>query len=202
MQMTPFTSPTRSRSAFAAIAFAGLLIGFGCARFGYSNRVLHRVPSPNGQVVAVCQEVPVLDGPEFGVRLEHPDGSLIRNLFHMGDGGGCGEVVWAEDGRTLAVLTSHVATITVVDVEWALSHLAVEQRHWFTREFSFSAENVLRQGTELRFVGPSEVEFKLCAYSIQETQSNQGRIRCLEPARPQRLRIPSPFKHPSTMERG
>ena len=111
----------------------------------------------------------------------------------MGDGGGCGEVVWSGDGRTLAVLTGHVATITVLDVEWALSHPAVLERHWFTRQFSFSPEHVLRQGTELRFVNPSEVEFKLCEYSLQETQSNRGRIRCLEPARPQRLRIPSPL---------
>lgn len=143
--------------------------------------------------IASCQEVPVFDGPEFDVRLERTDRTVIRQLFHMGDGGGCGEVAWSEDSRTVAVLTSHVAAITVVDVEWALTHPAVLERHWFAREFSFSPENVLRQGTELRFVGPSEVEFKLCEYSIQETQSNYGRIRCLEPARPQRRRIPSPL---------
>src|SRR6188768_4196270 len=79
------------RSAYfvVAVALSGLLIvSAGCARFGYTNRVLHRVPSPNGQVVAICQEVPVFDGPEFDVRLERADRSLIRQLFHMGDGGG------------------------------------------------------------------------------------------------------------------
>jgi hypothetical protein len=144
-------------------------------------------------VVAVCQEVPVFDGPEFDVRLERTDRTVIRQLFHMGDGGGCSEVVWSEDGRTLAVLTSHVATITVVDVEWALSHPTVMERHWFTRQFSFSSESVLNHGAELKFLGTSEVEFQLCGYSIQETQRNHGQVRCLEPARPQRLRIPSPL---------
>src|SRR6187402_216648 len=155
------------RSAYfvVAVALSGLLIvSAGCARFGYTNRVLHRVPSPNGQVVAICQEVPVFDGPEFDVRLERADRSLIRQLFHMGDGGGCGEVVWSWDSRTLAVLTSHVATVTVVDVDWALSHPAVLERHWFTREFSFSSKSELNQATELTFVGTSEIEFRLCRY--------------------------------------
>jgi hypothetical protein len=165
----------------------------GCAKFGYTDRVLHRVASPDGQVVAVCQEVPVFDGPEFDVRLERRDGSVIRDLFHMGDGGGCGEVVWSGDGRTLAVLTSHVANITIVDAQWALSHPEVLERHWFTRGFSFSPEGFPRQATALRFLKPSEVEFKLCDYSIEETQRSRGRIRCAEPARLQRLRIPSPL---------
>ena len=172
----PLTLPLTSRRAHLLLLMFAVLLAYSCSKFGYSNRVVHRIPSPNGQLVAVCQEVPIFDGPEFDVRLEHQDGTLIRKLFHMGDGGGCGEVVWSQNGRTLAVLTSHVATITVVDVEWALSHPAVLERHWFTRQFSFS-ESIVRQGTELRFVGPSEVEFKLCDYSIQETQSNHGRIR-------------------------
>ena len=194
MEVERVTNATRSRSAVAALAVAVALIGSaGCAKFGYSNRVLHRVPSPNGEIIAVCQEVPVFDGPEFDVRLEHPDRTVIRKLFHMGDGGGCGEVAWSQDGRTLAVLTTHVATITVVDVDWALSHPSVLERHWFTRHFTFSPEYVLRQATDLKFVGPSEVEFKLCEYSLKETQRNHGRIRCLASARPQRLRIPSPL---------
>jgi hypothetical protein len=182
------------RNLLVAIAFAALLIpSTGCAKFGYSDRVLHRVPSPDGQVVAVCQEVPILDGPEFDIRLERPDGSLIRKLFHMGDAGGCAEVVWSRNGRMLAVLTTHVATISIVDAEWAMSHPAVLEAHWFARPFSFSSEDTLRQATELKFVGPSEVEFKLCGYSIRETQRNHGRTQCAEPPRLQRLRIPSPL---------
>ena len=184
---------TPERAHFLLAVMSAALLACGCAKFGYSNRVLHRIPSPDGQLVAVCQEVPVFDGPEFDVRLEHQDGTLIRKLFHMGDGGGCGEIVWSQNGRMLAVLTTHVATITVVDVEWALSHPAVLERHWFTRQFSFSPEYALRQAAELRSVGPSEIEFNLCEYSLQETQSNHGRIRCLEPPRPQRLHIPSPL---------
>jgi hypothetical protein len=186
-------APSR-RDLLVAIAFAALLIASaGCAKFGYSDRVLHRVPSPDGQVVAVCQEVPILDGPEFDIRLERPDGSLIRKLFHMGDAGGCAEVVWSQNSRMLAVLTAHVATISIVDAEWAISHPAVLEAHWFTRPFSFSSEDTRRQATELKFVGPSDLEFNLCRYSIRETQRDHGRIQCAEPPTLQRLRIPSPL---------
>jgi len=165
----------------------------GCGRFGYSNRVLHRVPSPDGQLVAVCQEVPVFDGPEFDVRLERGDGRLVRRLIHMGDGGGCGEMTWSADGNSLAVLTSHVANITMIDVRWAVAHPAEQNRHWFARGFSFSREGEFRQATSLRFVSASELEFQLCDYSLAETQRNRGTIRCSGPAHPKRLQIPTPL---------
>ena len=165
----------------------------GCARFGYSSRVLHRVPSPDGQLMAVCQEVPVLDGPEFDVRLERPDGRMVRLLFHMGDGGGCSEMTWSADGTSLAVLTSHVANITMVDVRWAIAHAAERNRHWFVRGFSFSREGEFMQATSLRFVSASEVEFRLCEYSLAETQRQRGTTRCSGPSHPKRLQIPTPL---------
>src|SRR5687768_18379333 len=58
-----------------ATALLALLVCGGCARLGFSNRVVHRVPSPDGQFLAVCQEVPAFDGPDYTVRLERPDGS-------------------------------------------------------------------------------------------------------------------------------
>lgn len=79
----------------------------GCARFGFTDRVLLRVPSPDGQMVAVCQEVPEFDGPSFAVRLERPDGTVVRRLYETGDADACSEIAWARDGRTLAVLTAH-----------------------------------------------------------------------------------------------
>jgi hypothetical protein len=165
----------------------------GCAQLGYTDRVLHRAPSPDGQVVAVCQEVPMFDGPEFEVRLDRSDGSLIRQLHYMGDAGGCTEMVWSEDGRTLAVLTSHVAEITVIDVQWALSHPDIRQAHWYRRGFSFSNEGAIRRAARLTFISPLELEFQLCDYSIEETRQNRGVIRCSGAQRPQRLRIPSPL---------
>ena len=171
---------------------AGLL-AVGCARLGYSSRVLHRVPSPDGQLVAVCQEVPVFDGPEFDVRLERPDGRVVRRLVHMGDGGGCSELTWSPDGGSLAVLTSHVAGITIVDVSWAIAHTAELNKHWFVRWFSFSREGQFMQATSLRFVSPSEVVFQLCEYSLEETQRNRGKTRCSRPAHPKRLQIPTPL---------
>src|SRR4029453_8169561 len=103
----------------------------GCARLEYSSRVLHRVPSPDGQLVAICQEVPVFDGPEFDVRLERPDGRVVRRLLHRGDGGGGRETPGPAEGPSLAVLPSHVANITMVDVNWALAHVAERNQHWF-----------------------------------------------------------------------
>jgi hypothetical protein len=170
-----------------------LVAAGGCARLGYSSRVLHRVPAPDGHLVAVCQEVPVLDGPEFDVRLERSDGRTIRRLFHMGDGGGCSEMTWAPDGRSLAVLTSHVAGITMIDVSWAVAHATEQNQHWFVRGFSFSREGEFMRATSLRFVSASEVELQLCEYSLAETQRNRGEIRCSTPAEPRRLQIPAPL---------
>jgi hypothetical protein len=165
----------------------------GCAEVGYTDRVLHRVVSPGGQLVAVCQEVPVFDGPEFELRLERPDGTIVRELLRMGDAGGCSEVAWSPDGRLLAVLTSHVSEIGILDVEWAMSRREEPNRHGFHRGFSFSTEATLRQGTQLTFVSNDELEFQICRYSLAETQRSGGDIRCAEPRRTQRLRVPSPF---------
>ena len=176
-----------------------LTVSVGCARLGYTDRILHRLASPDGELVAVCQEVPVLDGPEFDVRVERPDGAVIRELFHMGDGGGCSEMAWSPDGSLLAVLTSHVADITVVDVQWAISHLRERNAHWFRRGFSFSPEGTLRHGTGLRFASNEELEFEVCEYSLEETRRSGGAVRCASPLRPQRVRVPAPFvanRHP------
>lgn len=178
-----------------AVASAGLITSAvaGCARFGYSDRVLQRVPSPDGKIVAVCQEIPVFDGPDKDVRLEHPDGTVIRKLSYLGDASGCDEMIWSQDGQTLAMLTSHVATVYLLDVKWALEHPDVAERHWYSRQFTFSSEQTIKRGTHLRFVGRLELEFQLCPYSIRETQRTRGQIRCTQPPRPQRLRIPSPL---------
>ena len=181
------------KTMLLASVMAGIVACAGCARFGYSSRVLHRVPSPDGRLLAVCQEVPIFDGPEFDVRLERPDGRLVRALFHMGDGGGCSEMVWSHDGRSLAVLTGHAANLTVVDVSWALANPSERNKHWFVRGFSFSREGNFVQATSLRFVSPLEVEFQTCEYSYAETQRNRGRISCSRPPRPQRLQIPAPL---------
>ena len=158
-----------------------------------TDRVLHRVASPDGRVVAVCQEIPVFDGPVFEVRLDRPDGTRLRELRQMGDGGGCDELRWSDDGRTLAVLTAHVAGINVIDVEWALSHPDVRDSHWFSRDISFSSESRLAYATGLKFAGPLELEFQLCDYSIAEAKRNGGHIKCSTPARPQRLRFSRPL---------
>ena len=181
---------------FAAFVVAGHLLAAasGCARLGFTDRVLRRIPSPNGQTVAVCQEVPEFDGPSFEVRLERPDGARLRQLFHMGDGGGCNEMVWSADGRRLAVLTSHVAAVTVVDVEWALARPDIPNPHWFKREFTLSRQGDRPQyARELAFVSVQELQVQICGYSLADTQQRRGGIRCAEAPHAERLRIPDPL---------
>ena len=140
-----------------ALAASGLT---GCRQLGFTNRVLWRVPSPDGRVVAVCQEIPVLDGPDFDIRLEQPNGTLRQRLYRIGDGDPCTEVAWAPDGRTLAVLSGHVARIRFVDVEGALKS-SLAPAPW--RQVDLSTERDLRLGRNLRFVGPLDVEVTTCS---------------------------------------
>jgi len=97
------------------------LTATACAKFGYTDRVLHRVPSPDGQLFAVCQAIPEVDGPGDDVCLERADGSLVARLYQIGDGDPCHEVVWSPDGRLVAVFSAHVARIRFVDVRKALA---------------------------------------------------------------------------------
>ncbi len=134
-----------------------------CAAFGFSNRVLWRVPSPDQQLMAVCQEIPELDGPSYNVRLEQPNGALVRQLYDIGDGDPCSEVVWSPDGRKLVVMSGHVARIRIVDVQWALSHPAEATGHWSWRMVDLSTAQRHLQSAQLRFVSPTAIEVGVCA---------------------------------------
>src|SRR5688572_9085862 len=101
-------------TCLVASIVCGLLTS--CAQLGFRSRVLHSVTSPDGRFVAVCQELPALDGPDFDIRLHAPDGTLIRRVHRGGDAHPCNEVVWSPDSRRLAVLSrvnSHMALIDV-----------------------------------------------------------------------------------------
>ena len=109
-----------------------------CERFGYSSRVLLRVPSPDGRIVAVCQEIPEFDGPSFDIRAERPDGTRIRQLLRGGDGDPCSELAWSPDGRVLAVLSTHVARVRVADVARMLEQPATASSRWAWRRFNLA----------------------------------------------------------------
>jgi len=164
----------------------------GCARFGFTDRVLLHVPSPDGQIVAVCQEVPQFDGPGFAVRLERPDGTVLRRLYEIGDADGCSEIAWASDGRTLAVLTAHVARLRFIDIAWALRNPTVETAHWSWRQVSFASEGQFVLGKSLRFTDRLEVELQLCTYS-QEAVRRTGILECSEHLVTRLLSIPQPI---------
>ena len=159
----------------------------GCAALGYSNRVLLRIASPNGQFVAVCQEVPAFDGPGYAVRLERPDGRVVRQLYEIGDGDPCSEVVWSPDGQTLAVLSGHVARVRFVDVAWALNRPDVPTAHWSWRQVDLSTEQTHLEAAHLRFVAPTTVELSVCP-------ARPGRFRgsCGTDSSIRRFDIPKP----------
>jgi hypothetical protein len=188
-------------SAFGLIM--GLAVGAesGCSEFGYTSRVLWRVPSPDGTVVAVCQEIPEFDGPGYDIRLESPDGSRIAQLYQIGDGDPCSELAWSRDGKVLAVLSGHVARIRFVDVAWVLRAPTTPTRYWSWPQVDLSSEGDFRQGKDLRFVGPVDVELTICRYDLRQTQLTHTRSCTSEEAR-KRFRIPLPIKTGQLRERG
>ena len=176
-----------TREVRNAIVLLLVVASSGCHSFGCTNRVLWRVPSPDGRLVAVCQEVPVFDGPEFDMRLERSDGTFVRNLYHAGDADGCSEIVWSLDGRTLAVVTGHVARLRFVDVSRALQ--SGPSTRFFWPQIDFSSETSLLLGKDLRFADLDTVELTTCSYNIRETQRT-GEKRCNSPEVRRRFIVP------------
>ena len=171
----------------AALVLLAAVVSQGCARLGYSDRVLHRVPSPaDAALIAVCQEIPEFDGPGHDVRLERPDGTVVRPLYRIGDGDPCHEMAWATDGRTLAVLSSHVARAIVVDVARALGQPGTAHGPW-TRSVSLASQDGRQLARRLRFVAPAEIEYEVCAH--QFGKGIDWRV-CTAPAETRRLRLP------------
>ena len=179
----------RHQSALVVAAVIVAVTG-GCRELGFTNRVLWRLPAPDGKTFAVCQEIPELDGPSFDVRLEGADGSVVRRLYRIGDGDPCTEMAWSPDGQALAVLSGHVARVRVVDVAQALRRSPDDTSRQFWPQFDFSTRE-LRLGRDLRFIGPREIEFTTCAYDLRETQRSRGKVkRCISPEVRQRFRVP------------
>jgi hypothetical protein len=164
-------------------------LGSGCAELGYTDRILWRVLSPDGKVVAVCQETPEFDGPGYDLRLESPEGSMIAHLYHIGDGDPCSGIAWSADSRALAVLSAHVARLQFVDVDSVLRQPAARTPYSSLRQVDLSTEADLRQGRGLRFVGPREVEVTVCPYSLAET-SRTGTRTCTSREIVKRFAVP------------
>ena len=139
-----------------------------CAGLGFSNRVLHNVPSPDGSLVAVCQEIPAYDGPDFELRLER-QGQVLRTLLTLGDGDPCHEVVWSPDGRLLVVLSSQVARAVVLDVRGTLAKPANEPAIF--RTVGFEGTGTLARN--LRFVEGNTVEYEACPFAIGSGSSER-----------------------------
>jgi hypothetical protein len=159
----------RGRNAMAmtfVVLLASIAASFGCSYMDFRSRVLWRVPSPDRQFVAVCQEVPMFDGPNFDVRLERPDGTLAAHIWQGGDSQPCSEMVWSPDGRMLGILIGHVSTVVLLNTEWARAHLDVAPPvPW--RQFTFSTDRILYRGKDVRFVSDQAIEFHVCESRIR-----------------------------------
>ena len=136
--------------------------------------------------------MPVFDGPNFTIRLERPDGTRVRGLYDIGDGDPCSEMAWAPDGRTVAVLSGHVARIRFVDVAWALAHPDRTTNHWSWRVIDLGSDVNPLRADQLRFVGPLAFEVRVCEQGIGPHLPN-GRQNCGESGRVKRVDIPLPI---------
>lgn len=173
--------------AAVAVLLAALSAS-GCAALGFSDKVLWRVPAPDGGLVAVCQEIPAFDGPGYDVRLERVDGSLVRRLYSIGDGDPCSEVVWSADSKTLAVLSGHVARVRFVDIAWVLENPGIQTAHWSWRQVDLSTERHHIGGSGLRFVSPVSVELQVCSM-----RTSGESPRCPETSSTRRVAVPLPI---------
>jgi hypothetical protein len=177
--------PASSRRLASALLAIGAM---GCVELGFSNRVLWRVPSPDGKMVAACQEIPELDGPGYDIRLEGPDGTFVKQLYRIGDGDPCSEMAWSPDGRTLAVLSGHVARVRFVDVAWALQQTG-ETRYWSWPQIDLGSERLHRDAGALRFTGPREIELRVCGPQAY-TPRDSGRRTCPANSETRRIAVP------------
>ena len=148
----------------ALVALTLAASGCGVAQgLGFRNRVLHRIPSPaDASVVAVCQEIPEFDGPGYDIRLERPDGVRIQTLYQIGDGDPCSEIAWRSDGRMLAVLSTHVARVHLVDLDFARAHPGVATAYDPNGTINFSTDRTWRWGKRVRFVSTDTIAVDVC----------------------------------------
>lgn len=120
--------------------------------------------------MAVCQEVPILDSPDYEVRLEETSGTVVRPLYRIGDGDPCREIAWSGDARPLVVLTSHGAGIRFVDVAWALSHTDADISSHFWPQVDIRSEKWSETHMLwvhcVRFVSADAVDVDVCPYQL------------------------------------
>ena len=175
----------------------------GCGALGYSSRVLHRLTSPDGQLVAVCQEIPEFDGPGYDVRVEDRSGRIKVQLFRGFDADQCDEMVWSADGGALAILTRYRALVRLIDVSASIASPPVLvgtrayepafPRSPFVSESDFSADETLRAAWGLRFVPAGHFELSVCAYDWERYRQTR-QFDCTEPVRTERVAMP---QHPA-----
>jgi hypothetical protein len=178
-----------------------LVAGAGCGQLGYSSRVLHRLPSPDGRLVAVCQEIPEFDAPGYDLRVDDRGGRRQARLFRGFDADQCDEIVWAADGSALAVLTRYRALLRIIDVRSSLARPAVLTdtrplapafpRSPFVTESDFSADGTLRRGRGLRFVSSTHFEVTVCAYDWEHYRQTR-QFRCTEAERTESIAASQP----------
>ena len=186
-----------TRRLHFSLMIAAILVVSSCGELGYTDRVLWRVASPDGKRVAVCQEVPAFDGPDYEVRLEDTGGRVLRRLYKSYEAERCDEIRWSGDGRRLGVVTRHSGKVWVVDVEWAIAHPDVRDEHTFVRIQKVHQRANCETGMEpsLRHIGGGQHRcLSLLPGKKKEEYRRTGKFRCAEPAHVEVIPSPSTSK--------
>jgi hypothetical protein len=97
-------------------------------------------------------------------------------------------IAWSGDGRSLAILSSHVGRAVVIDVASALSQPDARQPYQWSRSVSLVDGRRQQLVRHVRFVGPGEIEYEVCAH--QFGRGIDWRV-CTAPPETRRLRLPS-----------
>lgn len=178
--------------ALAFLVLAGVAAS-SCGELGYRKRELVRSPSPDGQLIAVCKEYPIFDGPGIEVWLERPGGTKLRTVHSVSDGGGCEEIAWSADGTRMAILGGFMIGVMVVDVTAALENPAGPSRaqHLQLGAGSGTERSTWRVGQHLRFVSNDEIAYDSCAWADRDVAYNRQtwQWRCAGPVESRTVRL-------------
>lgn len=86
-------------------------------------------------------------------------------------------MAWSPDGRTLAVLSAHVARVHFVDAAWVVAHPEDERRGETWPQVSLAGDGEFVLGSNIAFSAADRVELDVCGYQLADLKRT-GRPAC------------------------